>query len=90
MNPFDEQEQKILLDASLLQAEIKLKKLYTWYDIDAVREECENKIDELHGKYADEYDKLPEYEENWGWIFASGIGIGFIVATIILTIIHNL
>ncbi len=88
MNPFDEQEQKILLDASLLQAEIKLKKLYTWYDIESVREEYEDKINELNSAAEDEYEKLPDYDENWGWIFATGIGVGFIIAVIVLHLLN--
>ncbi len=90
MNPYEELELKLLDKAQLEYNELKLKKLYTRHDIDSITNEYEDQISELKNKSHEDYNKLPEYDENFGWVFAAGIGVGFIAATILLTIIHNI
>ena len=73
MDHFEEIESKIYTEAAIKLDDAKRKRLYTWHDIEAERE-----------KYEEKYNALPEAGSNYKWVLFSGIGIGFILAVIIL------
>ncbi len=90
MNPYDEQEQKILLDASVLREELMIKKLYTRHDIESIKEEYDNEIGRLNGSLGDTANAL-ENEKNTFHIgeFLIGLVVAFFLSMIILLLLHN-
>ncbi len=48
MNPFDEQEEKLLSDMHTRYSEMKLKRLYTWHDMEVQKNKLEDEKEKWH------------------------------------------
>jgi hypothetical protein len=83
MNPFDEQLKLLQDEFNAAEDKLKIRKLYTWYDI----EKYEDCISKLTNEITDLKTKETGVSDSEGWgILAVGFALGMVLTAIFLHI----